>query len=43
VGRLTKVVLADEMDAHPGYRKHDPVGDDSGSSRNGLWVKRVLT
>jgi hypothetical protein len=38
-----RVVLAGETDAHLEYRKHDPARDDSGSSRNGLWVKAVLT
>ena len=44
---LTKVVLESaldgEMDAHLGYRKHDPAGDGSGNSRNGRRAKTVLT
>jgi putative transposase len=47
LGRLTKVVLESalegEMDAHLGYRKHDPAGDGSGNSRNGHRGKTVLT
>lgn len=47
LGRLTKVVLESaldgEMDAHLGYRKHDPAGQGSGNSRNGRRSKTVLT
>ncbi len=47
LGRLTRVVLESaldgEMDAHLGYRKHDPAGDGSGNSRNGRRAKTVLT
>jgi putative transposase len=47
LGRLTKVVLESalegEMDAHLGYRKHDPAGNSSGNSRNGRRAKTVLT
>jgi putative transposase len=47
LGRLTKVVLESalegELDAHLGYRKHDPAGDGSGNSRNGHRAKTVLT
>jgi putative transposase len=47
LGRLTKVVLESalqgEMDAHLGYRKHDPAGHGSGNSRNGRRAKTVLT
>jgi transposase-like protein len=47
LGRLAKVVLESalegEMDAHLGYRKHDPAGDGSGNSRNGHRGKTVLT
>lgn len=47
LGRLTKVVLESaldgEMDAHLGYRKHDPAGHGSGNSRNGQRAKTVLT
>ena len=46
LGRLTKVVLESaldgEMDAHLGYRKHDPAGHGSGNSRNGRRPKTVL-
>src|ERR1700748_2380117 len=47
LGRLTKVVLESalegEMDAHLGYRKHDPAGQGSGNSRNGRRAQTVLT
>jgi transposase-like protein len=47
LGRLTKVVLESaldgEMDAHLGYRRHDPAGVGSGNSRNGRRAKTVLT
>src|ERR1700728_4238637 len=47
LGQLTKVVLESaldgEVDAHLGYRKHDPAGDGSGSSRSGRRAKTVLT
>ena len=47
LGRLTKVVLESaldgEMDAHLGYRRHDPAGDGSGNSRNGRRAKTVVT
>jgi putative transposase len=47
LGRLTKVVLESalegEMDAHLGYRRHDPAGNRSGNSRNGRRAKTVLT
>src|SRR5947208_8163035 len=46
LGRLTKVVLESalegEMDAHLGYRKHDPAGRDGGNSRNGHRARAVL-
>jgi putative transposase len=31
------------MDAHLGYRKHDPAWQGSGNSRNGRRPKTVLT
>jgi hypothetical protein len=47
LGRLTKVMLESalegELEAHLGYRKHDPSGDGSGNSRNGHRAKTVLT
>jgi putative transposase len=47
LGRLTKVMLESaldgEMDAHLGYRRHDPAGDGSGNSRNGRRAKTVVT
>src|SRR4051794_1277136 len=45
--RLTKQVfetaLEEEMSAHLGYDKHDPVGRNRGNSRNGVRAKTVLT
>jgi putative transposase len=45
--QLTKMVLETalqgEMDAHLGYRKHEPAGRNSGNSRNGTRIKRVTT
>jgi putative transposase len=47
LGQLTKNVLETaldaEMDEHLGYEKHDPVGRNSGNSRNGTRAKTVLT
>jgi putative transposase len=47
LGRLTKNVLETALDAemseHLGYGKHDPVGHNSGNSRNGTRAKTVLT
>jgi hypothetical protein len=44
---LTKTVietaLDEEMADHLGYDKHDPVGRNSGNSRNGTRTKSVLT
>jgi putative transposase len=36
-------ILAGELTHHLGYEKHDPVGNNSGNSRNGHTYKRVLT
>lgn len=35
--------MGEELDEHLGYGKHDPVGRGSGSSRNGIWSKMVVT
>ena len=47
LGLVMKMViegaLEGELDDHLGYGKHDPEGRDGGNSRNGLWVKTVLT
>ena len=47
LAQLTKLVLESslegELDAHPGYGKHDPAGRDGGNSRNGKRAKTVLT
>ena len=44
---LTKTIietaLDEEMAEHLGYDKHDPVGRNSGNSRNGVRTKTVLT
>ena len=44
---LTKTVietaLDEEMADHLGYDKHDPAGENSGNSRNGVRTKTVLT
>jgi len=43
--QLTKAVLEralkSEMTAHLGYAKHDPAGDNSGNSRNGVTRKTL--
>ena len=43
--QLTKAVLEralrGEMDAHLGYVKHDPAGNNSGNSRNGATTKTL--
>lgn len=36
-------VLEAELEAHLGYRKHGPEGNNSGSSRNGYNRKMVVT
>jgi putative transposase len=36
-------MLETEMDAHLGYSKHDPSGNNSGNSRNGKTPKKVRT
>jgi transposase-like protein len=47
LAQLTKVFLESalegEMDAHLGYAKHDPAGDNTGNSRNGRRAKTVIT
>jgi putative transposase len=47
LARMTKLVvesaLEGEMDDHLGYTKHDPVGRDSGNSRNGKRAKTIET
>lgn len=40
---VIEAFLEGEMDFHQGYLKHDPVGDDSGNSRNGHRTKTVRT
>ncbi len=41
--RVLETALEEEMSAHLGYDKHDPVGRDRGNSRNGVRAKTVLT
>ena len=41
--RVLEAALEEEMSAHLGYHKHDPVGRDRGNSRNGVRSKTVLT
>jgi putative transposase len=47
LSQVTKAVLeralAEEMNQHLGYEKHDPAGRGSGNSRNGVTGKRLLT
>jgi putative transposase len=47
LSQVTKAVLeralGEEMTAHLGYEKHDPVGRGSGNSRNGTTPKTLLT
>lgn len=41
--RGLETALEEEMSAHLGYQKHDPLGRDRGNSRNGVRAKTVLT
>ena len=41
--RVLETALEEEMSAHLGYDKHDPVGHNRGNSRNGTRAKTVLT
>lgn len=41
--RVLETALEEEMSAHLGYHKHDPVGRNHGNSRNGTRAKTVLT
>src|SRR5215469_16837440 len=47
LGELVKAVLeralGAELTAHLGYARHDPVGHNSGNSRNGAIAKTVQT
>jgi putative transposase len=47
LSQVTKAVLeralGEELTAHLGYEKHDPVGRGSGNSRNGSTPKTLLT
>jgi putative transposase len=39
--RLLETAMEAEMDHHLGYKKNDPIGNNSGNSRNGRTTKRV--
>ncbi|EEO7837065.1 hypothetical protein G6C41_003889 [Salmonella enterica] len=39
--KLAERALEAEMSMHLGYTKHDPVGNNSGNSRNGTSTKTV--
>jgi hypothetical protein len=41
--RVLETALEEEMSAHLGYQKHDPLGRDRGNSRIGVRAKTVLT
>src|SRR3954449_11061721 len=41
--KVLEIALEEEMAEHLGYDKHDPVGRNSGNSRNGVRAKTVLT
>src|SRR5688572_27256213 len=41
--RVLETALEEEMSAHLGYDKHDPVGRNHANSRNGVRAKTVLT
>jgi transposase-like protein len=38
--KVLEQMLEEEMDAHLGYEKHAPEGNNSGNSRNGKYSKR---
>mgnify|MGYP000008786317 CR=1 FL=1 len=40
--RLVETALEQEMEAHLGYKKNDPKGNNSGNSRNGYSQKKIL-
>lgn len=41
--RVLEQMLEGEMDAHLGYEKHSPEGNNSGNSRNGKYPKKIQT
>ena len=41
--RFYSKILEAEMDEHPGYKKTDNAGDNSGNSRNGYTTKTVIS
>ena len=43
LGGMIEKMLDAEMDNHLGYDKHDPLGHNSGNSRNGKSKKTVLS
>ena len=41
--QVLEQMLEGEMDAHLGYEKHSPLGNNSGNSRNGSFPKKIQT
>ncbi len=41
--RVLEQMLEGELDAHLGYKKHSPEGNNSGNSRNGKYPKKIQT
>jgi transposase-like protein len=41
--RVLESALEGEITDHVGYEKHDAAGKNNGNSRNGTWVRTVLT
>ena len=41
--QVLEQMLQGEMDAHWGYEKHSPNGNNSGNSRNGSFPKKIQT
>ena len=39
--QVLEQMLEGEMDAHLGYEKHSPLGNNSGNSRNGSFPKKI--
>lgn len=41
--QVLEQMLQGEMDSHLGYQKHSPEGNNTGSSRNGSFSKKIQT
>ena len=41
--QVLEQMLQGEMDAHLGYEKHSPEGNNTGNSRNGSFTKKIQT